>query len=289
MATRQEGQIWIDKNAPHNLKYFVNGKEYAIDTEVRYTIENLPADKLGDYHIGTLLAIEGDILVPARFPDHYNKVVGVCTEEGSLLSTDFYKDFVVISEGFIEVTSTENQLEGLNPSTTVGTPVYWDMGYYESDTWKAPSPGKLSLKTPNSAYTYSNLPMVGVVSKVTSTTVGGSTITSAEILLNFSKFDSTIEWKTSTILTKNTTEGVSDFTIKTGLLQQKSQQGSSDDAFTKSIEVFSVNNDSKRPILCNYAAGFSSSSAEPKEEHIYLNLNEESLGIDIQGSVKINC
>lgn len=285
MVKRVEGQIWIDRKAPYNLKYFVHNKEHAIDTAVLYNKSDLYTNSssdsssvsLADYHIGTLLALEGDKLVRAEFPKHINDVIGICTEEGSELEDNSSSDFAVINEGALRLEKLDS-LDSLVGFDTAhkGDLVYWDIGYYSSTEnasiqWNKSLPGRLSLKTPNSDFTYHNLPVVGVVTTVLTS---DNSITAVEIHLNFSRFDSTIEWERG--FSNNTTQEIP---LKSGLLQ-------SDTSYTKNIQVFiaKTSTDSRRPILCNFDTTKGTLDA-PGTDNIYLTKTLTELFI--QGTVNI--
>lgn len=197
MAIRQEGQIWIDRNAPYNLKYYVNGKEYAIDTAVLYSVK---PSKGVEVKKGNLVKITPKGIDLAKFPEDIESVVGICTED---LSSN-PDNFSIITSGYIVLSAEEAKsiIKGITDENIAaralrGTPIYWDMGCFVDDSWNDSTAGCLTINTPSKEFTYNNLPLVGIITK--------NNIHEVELHLNFGRFDSTIEWAWDTAITKDST------------------------------------------------------------------------------------
>jgi hypothetical protein len=264
MANRLEGQIWIDRKAPYNLKYFVNGKEYAIDTSVIYSKSHVATD----CYKGTLVAVElnaenaESILVPAEFPTNYNSIIGICTED--ILKDKDNPDATIINEGYINVPISS--IEGItenNVSSLVGKEVYWNLKW-KADT--SSSKTNLTISTPDAAIEYYNLPMVGAVTKVDGNEV--------EIHLNFSNFSDKISWKKEIkIVIKNDSVEKSADTIEreidTHLLKGNN--------FSSDVEVFIDNS----PIICK-------TFVEGELVKIYLNNIFKDLTLAPEDSAELN-
>lgn len=231
MANKRDGLIWIDKDIPHNLKYYLNNKEYVVENHSTYTIdiptegsEREEFDKLaiGSVWIpaGTLLSINEDgITHKAIFPDEIENVIGVVTN--NIIKTDTYKvtEAIISHDGFLEVDSKylddvfQEGKENILEYAEKGDVIYWFIGREEKEenssnfNFIEPKnyPGKLTIYTPcglknNSSslpgdnslnVSYNGLPQIGVISKVNRIDESNSNL---EIHLNFSKFNSSIEW-----------------------------------------------------------------------------------------------
>lgn len=179
------GQIWIDKNAPHSMMYHIDGVDYEVQNQARYKIAN--GDELSVGNIVVLDPATGssDIVDgmgsplttvqrfrKAIFPHDAAKILGVITYIGPKVG-DYY-DVAIASDGFIEVSASafpqdcESITEGSNtisvikPQTVdgstynytkiLGAPVYWFIGrntgnnnYTFSDAGK----GALTLYLPS--------------------------------------------------------------------------------------------------------------------------------------------
>lgn len=210
---RFEGQVWIDKNSPYKLKYHVNEKDFIVETSATYHIDynNIEADEDGVLlHAGTVVALDGNLLKKAEFPLDIKKVLGVALSD--VFKYNQKDPLAVIQTGYLELQHpehlfTENDLS-LNTtsggkhnfytkSTIEGAPVYWDSAV-KSTSGDVSRPGLLTLKTP-AGYPrdpalqvgYDNLPQVGtVVSVVTK----NNKINKMFLHINFTSFDSSIEW-----------------------------------------------------------------------------------------------
>ena len=203
---RVEGQFWIDRNAPHGLKYHTGNVTYQLTPEKIYEIPGSIGGDAG-VHAGSLIAIKGEgSFKLAQFPRDIDRVIGICpidipngqTKETSLLKSG---TIVLPRSAFRQI---GNEVDWDN--TLKGAPVYWFIGrsYFNSGThtYVDPKdfPGMLTLATPSGMrwklgdtfnadnslnVGYSNLPTVGTVVEV------GTDIT---VNISISKFESELEW-----------------------------------------------------------------------------------------------
>ena len=202
---RTNGMIWIDKDSPYRLKYHIHDEDYTVETSVTY---KCPVTEGKSLSVGTVVKLtEGDNIASALFPVDLSNVLGIilATEEGVdqvPVSVGKIGSIIIpkadLSKVFVARDLSEN---GFNSqfSPIIGAPVYWDCGFTNGTTYTAPLAGKLTIQTPsgfkyhqktwnndNTNIGYNNLPQVGNVVNITAESI--------EIHLNFSTFDSTIEW-----------------------------------------------------------------------------------------------
>ena len=220
---RIDGQIWIDKNAPYRLKYHINGVDYVVQVSASY---NFGAAEGVDYiPAGTVLKLQGEnAVVPAVFPDDVNKVLGVALNSSSKDTPGGAQEIAVAQSGYLIIEGDDiplvlplesdrdiTQNGWGDDSSGANANVYWYIGrtvnnggtYTYEDSHA--HPGCLTFSTPSgykfkepadlsdesmNVY-YDNLPMVGTVADYD---VTDNQITRICINLNFSKFDSSIEW-----------------------------------------------------------------------------------------------
>lgn len=215
MVTRKEGQIWIDKNNTHRLKYHIGGITYEIATSQTFSTDRQPGVKKGQ-----LVASSGGELVAAVWPDDAEKVLGVVTGtegENSKYVTSVASSERIILENAEEINGcfvdgvTLPSDEWATDKKGIGCPVYWFIGLSESDskyvdssnkkgmlTFKTPSGFKYGVTTVSDErfnISYDNLPIVGHVadyecSKDTST----PTFTKLIIDLQVSTYTPTVTW-----------------------------------------------------------------------------------------------
>ena len=155
------GQIWIDKNAPHSMMYHVDGVDYEVQNQARYKIANGNELSVGNIVVldpatGSSDIVDGmgsplttvKYLRKAVFPHDASKILGVIAYIGPQVG-DYY-DVAIASDGFIEVTASafpqdcESIAEGSNTISVIkpqtdsrdtydytkilGAPVYWFIG-----------------------------------------------------------------------------------------------------------------------------------------------------------------
>ena len=211
MAIRKEGQIWIDKNNTHRLKYHIGGITYEIATSQTFSTNNPPGVKKGQ-----LVASSGGELTAAVWPDDAEKVLGVVT--GTEIENSKYVTSVASGERII-LTAEEMKgcfVDGIDlPSTEwatdskkgVGCPVYWFIGlskstsnYIDSSdkqgmlTFKTPSGFKYGVTTVDDEkfnISYDNLPIVG---HVVDYKCSGDFFTELIIDLQVSTYTPTVTW-----------------------------------------------------------------------------------------------
>ena len=211
MATRKEGQIWIDKNNTHRLKYRIGGITYEIATSQTFS-----ANSPSNVKKGQLVASSGGELVAAVWPDDAEKVLGVVT--GTEIENSKYVTSIT-SSGRIILTAEEMNgcfVDGTAlPSTEwatsskkgIGCPVYWFIGlsksvdeYIDSSdkqgmlTFKTPSGFKYGVTTVSDErfnISYDNLPIVG---HVVDYSYSGNAFTELIIDLQVSTYTPTVTW-----------------------------------------------------------------------------------------------
>lgn len=247
---RVDGLLWIDRNLPYKLKYHLDGNDYVVETSAVYEIApSLFSDfEIGDIVLpaGTLVKLSdnGETITKAYFPDDLEEVLGIITTDVKKLTETTCSDAVVSRSGYLTITQpckvfkefsslnvlTESNFKwvelGKKLSDGYGCPTYWFIGESTKTSYTDPFnyPGMLTFNTP-SGYkgvgslapdddalnvSYSNLPQVGNLLKVD--------IKKQEIIvhLNFSRFDSTLEWAWPGIHNSNNDCGKRGATIEGG-------------------------------------------------------------------------
>lgn len=214
MATRINGQLWLDKNNTHRLKYHIDNKTYEVLTSQTFTDAN-PSSSLRK---GLLLAMStGSSPAPAIWPKDADRIEGVVT---SIETENNQRIVSVASTGRVIFTATElaDCFVGRSalPSTTwraidkpgIGCPVYWFIGKSVSfssyiDSSDSGYAGKLTFETPSGFkyktaptgeefnISYDDLPIVGHVADYE---YSDSNFTSLTIDLHFSGFEPSITW-----------------------------------------------------------------------------------------------
>ena len=211
MVTRKEGQIWIDKNNTHRLKYHIGGITYEIATSQTFSANRPPTVKKGQ-----LVASSGGELVAAVWPDDAERVLGVVTGtegENSKYVTSVASNERIILENaeeingcFVDGTALPDGWE-TRDKKGIGCPVYWFIGLSKSDneyidsstkkgmlTFKTPSGFKYGVTTVSDErfnISYDNLPIVGHVADYECT---GKAFTKLIIDLQVSTYTPTVTW-----------------------------------------------------------------------------------------------
>lgn len=212
MVTRKEGQIWIDKNNTHRLKYHIGGITYEIATSQTFSANRPPTVKKGQ-----LVASSGGELVAAVWPDDAEKVLGVVTGtegENSKYVTSVASSERIILENaeeikgcFVDGVALPSDEWATDSKKGIGCPVYWFIGLSESDskyTDSSNKKGMLTFKTPSGFkygvttvsderfnISYDNLPIVGHVADYE---YSGNTFTKLVIDLQVSAYTPTVTW-----------------------------------------------------------------------------------------------
>lgn len=219
MRSRVEGQIWIDRNSPYRLKYFVNNQEFEVSVAQNYK------GQLGICK-GNVVALDGEILYKAVFPEDIDKVIGIAGQTYSNTPGLDQREYLPIlrmdklelnrseiEKCFVdfELLELENILKE-QEITLVGAPIYWFIGrtyiknevysYYDSSN--TASKGRLTFFTPSgfqwlqatipdSSFNvgYDNLPRMGTVANFV---IENTKLIKLVINVNYSRFDSTLEW-----------------------------------------------------------------------------------------------
>lgn len=214
---RTEGMVWIDQDAPYRMKYHTHGEDYVLETAVTYTqkVTGTEDEIVYGYPVGTVVKLDSNgQLAKAQFPMDLANVLGVIlqTAVGQIPSGQSSIDLpitvgksgsiiVPLDSADSAIVGRDLQAFGSALDLLKGAPVYWDCGYIESTgNYAAPIAGAITAQTPsgfkyrqnttpsNQEWNigYNNLPQIGNISNVSQTEI--------EINLNFSAFDSTIEW-----------------------------------------------------------------------------------------------
>lgn len=233
MSNRINGQVWIDKNSPYRLKYFVNNTEYEVNVSQIFDASDTEAQALS---VGMVLAVseeEGKIR-RAVFPDDLERVIGVVGSKNEVIINDkvSYKISISTADKLIlskdEVYNVFVDLEeslGSNYHNLYGAPIYWYIGRQrkigETFSYKDSSEnaGKITFNTPSGFQWgktkidedcfnigYDNLPSIGTVSSITTNSDGE--ITQLILNTNFQGFDKTIGWSFPYTDNANLTRGV---------------------------------------------------------------------------------
>lgn len=211
MVTRREGQIWIDKNNTHRLKYHIGGITYEIATSQTFSANNQPGVRKGQ-----LVASSGGELTAAVWPDDAEKVLGIVTGT----ETENYKYVTSITSSgriiltkdeisgcFIDGTDLPSNEWATSDKKGIGCPVYWFIGlskstdeYIDSSdrkgmlTFKTPSGFKYGVTTVDDEkfnISYDNLPIVG---HVVDYSYSGNAFTELIIDLQVSTYTPTVTW-----------------------------------------------------------------------------------------------
>lgn len=218
MPNRIEGQIWIDKSSPYNLKYHVSGTDYTVQIANSYHSSTAPL------YSGTVVKFtSSNNISPAEFPDDIDNILGVVVN--SITSSN--EPISVTQTGYLVLDKKaldnvffagdlSTSFNGFDTSSGIGAPVYWfigrqnpDYSYIDSNINK----GKLTLATPTGMkwkvsevtdnsmnVNYDNLPQVGTIA---SYTIDNDEIVEMNIHLNLSSFDSSLEWSWPYIQTED--------------------------------------------------------------------------------------
>lgn len=214
MPIRKEGQIWLDKNNTHRLKYYIDGVTYEVLTAQIFSSTDLPNVKKGQ-----LVAATGSEVTPAVWPDDSEKVLGVVTG----ITQENNKHIISISStGRIILTAEEisgcfvdgTRLPAGEWATSkkgIGCPVYWFIGLSKSDenyidstdeekkgmlTFETPSGFKYGVTTVSDErfnISYDNLPIVGHVVDY-ECSKSGDAFTKLIIDLQASTYTPTVTW-----------------------------------------------------------------------------------------------
>lgn len=233
MASRVDGQIWIDRNSPYKLKYHFKGKTYVVENSATFklnvtndtTFENL---EVGNTYIyaGTLLALDGEAsdskikVRPAKFPGDIPNILGVALNNIKKLDKISTTEAIISKSGYLLIDApskvfeeaTDNSLaipEDIESTSLVGSPIYWFIGKtnIEGDAFKykyeETDRGKLTMHLPVGSFENRktkaslNIGYTGLprVGVITGfSSSNGTTIDSLELYLNFSNFSSSINW-----------------------------------------------------------------------------------------------
>ena len=222
MSTRTEGLIWIDRNSPYRLKYHTRGEDYTVEVATNYDVtSDNTAKKISAGQVLTLKSKNGKVIAThAKFPKDLDAIAGVALQSqlnGKV--TIGNSGYIVLNADQIGksfVSGDEDEIIKAGANAYVGAPVYWFIGRTKSDGFDYSSSsaniGCITVGTPSGYKVgrsevgtgdsreyisrefnveYDNLPQIGSIVKYE---IKDGSITSMTIQLNFSDFDSTIEW-----------------------------------------------------------------------------------------------
>ena len=201
---RFNGQIWIDKNSPNRLKYYVNGNEYEVVVSQNYAAASVEGG-IEEIPTGSVVALTADgTISKAHFPNDIDKVIGIA---GPAVGGSY----PIITSGTLIVDKSvfyDSIDKSVDFNKFIGCPVYWFIGrteYVEKThsyvtidccnnhcgklTVGTPSGvqwGKTEIADPSFNVGYDNLPTVGVISGVEDGKI--------YISVNFTGFDNTLGW-----------------------------------------------------------------------------------------------
>ena len=222
MSTRTEGLIWIDRNSPYRLKYHTRGEDYTVEVATNYDVSSQTGAK--EISAGQVLTLKSEggkvIATHAKFPKDLDAIAGVALQSqlnGKV--TIGNSGYIVLNADQIGksfVSGDEDEIIKAGANAYVGAPVYWFIGRTKSDGFDYSSSsaniGCITVGTPSGYKVgrskvgtgdsreyisrefnveYDNLPQIGSIVKYE---IKDGSITSMTIQLNFSDFDSTIEW-----------------------------------------------------------------------------------------------
>ena len=228
MSTRTEGLIWIDRNSPYRLKYHTRGEDYTVEVATNYDVtSDNNAKKISAGQVLTLKSEGGKVIAThAKFPKDLEAIAGVALQSqlnGKV--TIGNSGYIVLNADQIGksfVSGDEDEIIAAGATAYIGAPVYWFIGRFKkgenggSDGFDYSSSseniGCITVGTPSGYKVgrdkvgtgnsreyisrefnveYDNLPQIGSIVKYE---IEGKSIKSMTIQLNFSDFDSTIEW-----------------------------------------------------------------------------------------------
>lgn len=228
MSTRTEGLIWIDRNSPYRLKYHTRGEDYTVEVATNYDVtSDSTAKKISAGQVLTLKSENGKVIAThAKFPKDLDAIAGVALQSqlnGKV--TIGNSGYIVLNADQIGksfVSGDKEEIIASGATAYIGAPVYWFIGRIKrgenggSDGFDYSSSseniGCITVGTPSGYKVgrdkvgtgdsreyiprefnveYDNLPQIGSIVKYE---IKGNSITSMTIQLNFSDFDSTIEW-----------------------------------------------------------------------------------------------
>lgn len=224
---RIDGQIWIDRKAPYRLKYHINGVDYIVQVAADYYIDTGDTGDSEKVLAGMVVrdADKPSTIKPAEFPQDIDRVLGL-----ALNDSDSENDgHIAVAQSGLLILDTKEKIQNvfalasdLNLTLNgwgqgegddlpgIGCPVYWFIGttIKEGETYKyidsGEHKGSITFITP-SGYkypktinsdtslnvSYDNLPRIGTVVDYK---VDENILSSITINVNFSTFDSSLEW-----------------------------------------------------------------------------------------------
>lgn len=224
---RIDGQIWIDRKAPYRLKYHINGVDYIVQVAADYYVDTGEAGDSDKVLAGMVVrdADKPSTIKPAEFPQDIDRVLGL-----ALNDSDSENDgHIAVAQSGLLILDTKEKIQNAFALDSdldltlngwgqgdggnlpgIGCPVYWFIGttvkegesykYIDSEEHK----GAITFITP-SGYkypktlisdtslnvSYDNLPRIGTVVDYE---VDRNILSSITINVNFSTFDSSLEW-----------------------------------------------------------------------------------------------
>lgn len=139
---RSEGQIWIDRNSPYKLKYYVHGEEFEVSVSQNYNTGET------EFTAGNVVKIGDDgRLIQAIFPQDIDRVIGVVSvtkkndpnpevsDHNVVLSVIESDNLLLFEEDIRNIFREDLGITASNVTEKrneyIGAPVYWFIGISE--------------------------------------------------------------------------------------------------------------------------------------------------------------
>lgn len=215
---RRDGQIWIDKNNTHRLKYHIDNTTYEVATSQTFASNDIPSVKKGQLVVST-----GGTLAKAVWPDDAERVLGIVTATEDIENSKYVTSVsssgrIILSaeeiaKCFVDGTALPVSTGGNSWATEdkkgIGCPVYWFIGlskttdeYIDSSdedrkgmlTFKTPSGFKYGVTTVDDEkfnISYDNLPIVG---HIVDYSYSGDSFTELVIDLQVATYTPVVTW-----------------------------------------------------------------------------------------------
>ena len=215
---RRDGQIWIDKNNTHRLKYHIDNTTYEVATSQTFASNDIPSVKKGQLVVST-----GGTLAKAVWPDDAERVLGIVTATEDIENSKYVTSIsssgriilsaVEMSNCFVDGAALPVSTGGNSWATEdkrgIGCPVYWFIGLSKStdeyiDSSDEDRKGMLTFKTPSGFkygvttvddekfnISYDNLPIVG---HIVDYSYSGDSFTELVIDLQVATYTPVVTW-----------------------------------------------------------------------------------------------
>ncbi len=213
---RRDGQIWIDKNNTHRLKYHIDNTTYEVATSQTFASNDIPSVEKGQLVVST-----GGTLAKAVWPDDAERVLGIVTTTENIENSKYVTSIsssgrIILSaeemgscfvDGAALPVSTGDNSWATTEKKGIGCPVYWFIGLSKSENEYIDStdkPGMLTFSTPSGFkygvtsvkkeqfnISYDNLPIVG---HIVDYSYSGDSFTELVIDLQVATYTPVVTW-----------------------------------------------------------------------------------------------